>query len=103
MPSVDRQLSGPAPGLPRPRSALVIATAAYADARLARLRQPARAADALVPALSSPEIGRRSPRFLATRAENETVLVYLSCHGIQDRKHLYFAAADTRLGPPRGT
>jgi WD40 repeat protein len=36
-------------------------------------------------------------RFLATRAEDETVLVYLSCHGIQDRKHLYFAAADTRL------
>src|SRR5690349_7403491 len=116
MPSVKRQLSRPASDLPRPRSALVIATAAYADAQLARLRSPAGGVDDLVSVLGNPEIGGFAvttltdpaeaemrlgiTRFLATRTPDETVLLYLSCHAIRGRIHRYLAAADTLLGSP---
>lgn len=116
MPSVNRQLSRPASDLPRPRSALVIAANAYADGQLAGLRSPASGVDDLISVLGNPEIGGFAvttltdpaesqlrlgiTRFLTTRTPDETVLLYLSCHAIQGRMHLYLAAADTRLGAP---
>jgi uncharacterized caspase-like protein len=103
----------PAPELPGGRrSALVIATGTYQDTRLEPLRAPARDAAALASALGDPQVGgfevTQLPdrvvhdlrvmvdTFLAARESDETVLVYLSCHGILTaRRRLYFAATDT--------
>jgi basic membrane lipoprotein Med (substrate-binding protein (PBP1-ABC) superfamily) len=103
----------PAPDLPPgPRAALVIATSAYADPELSQLRAPARDADELVQVLADPDvaaftvtplINQPEPRirraigaFLADRGTDDLVLVYLSCHGLLDKRgRLYFAAADT--------
>ena len=103
----------PAPELPGDRrSALVIATGTYQDHRLVPLRAPARDAAALAAVMGDPRIGgfevTQLPdrqvhdlrvtvgAFLAARDSDETVLVYLSCHGILTaRRRLYFAAADT--------
>lgn len=103
----------PAPELaPGPRSALVIATGAYADERLGGLRAPAQDAGDLAAVLGDPRIGgfavtvlqdrgvhelRMSvERFPAGREPKEIVAVYVSCHGVlSPRRRLYFAAADT--------
>lgn len=104
----------PAPDLPAgPRSALVVATGTYTDATLAKLRSPARDAQDLAAVLADPQIAGFSvtvladpqvqalrvgiEEFLAGRAAEEIVLVYLSCHGVLDaRRRLYFAANNTR-------
>jgi len=121
MPSADESVFVPAPELPAgPRSALVIATAAYGDARLRQLRSPVKDADDLAAVLADPAIGgfqvtrmldqtesrirREIAAFLHDRGEDETVLVYLSCHGIQDaRGRLLFAAADTDTRYPHAS
>lgn len=102
-----------APDLPPgPRAALVIATASYQDSALSQLRATADDAQALTDVLGDPSIGgfvvtpvidadeRRARRmidlFLSGRDPGDVVLVYLSCHGVLDRRNrLYFAAADT--------
>jgi hypothetical protein len=105
------------PGLPGGRSALLITTAAYADAQLAWLRPPVSGAADLAEALAAPraggfavdvladgtetEIRLAVARFLSGRSRDETVLVYLSCHAIRDRARLYFAATDTWLRYPQ--
>jgi WD domain, G-beta repeat/Caspase domain len=105
------------PGLPGARSALLITTAAYADAQLAWLRPPVSGAADLAEALADPraggfavdmladgtetEIRLAVARFLSGRSRDETVLVYLSCHAIRDRARLYFAATDTWLRYPQ--
>jgi bifunctional DNase/RNase len=103
----------PAPELPLdPRSALVIATGNYASPRLDALRTPARDARVVALILGDPRLGGftvtelRDPGihdlrmgvdgFLASRRAEETVLVYVSCHGVLNpRRRLYFAAGDT--------
>src|SRR6185437_9226177 len=108
---------GQGPGLPGGRSALLITTAAYADAQLAWLRPPVSGATDLAGALASPraggfavevladateaEIRLAVARFLSGRSRDETVLVYLACHAIRDRARLYFAATDTWLRYPQ--
>jgi hypothetical protein len=102
-----------APDLPPgPRAALVIATASYQDPGLSRLRATAEDARALTEVLGDPGIGgftvtpvldaderqvrRAVDMFLSGRGTEDVVLVYLSCHGVLDRRNrLYFAAADT--------
>lgn len=101
------------PELPTgPRSALVIATGTYDDEQFAQLRAPARDADDLAAVLSDPRIGgfevtvlpdrpvdtlrREIEGFLADRTRGELLVVYLSCHGVLDKRNaLYFAATDT--------
>src|SRR5215469_16780666 len=93
----------PAPELPEgPRAALVVATTSYRDPELRQLRSPAHDAEALAKVLGDPGIGgftvtkvvdadeRKSRRavdvFLSGRAPGDLVLVYLSCHGVLDRR-----------------
>jgi len=95
-----------------PRAALVIATSSYQDPELRQLRAPAHDAEDLAEVLADPRIGaftvtrvidqdeRRVQRkidvFLSSRGLGDLVVVYLSCHGLLDRRgRLYFAAADT--------
>jgi WD40 repeat protein len=102
----------PAPLLPPgPREALVIATANYDDPALRRLRAPVHDAESIASTLEDTSIGRFCVRrlvdpaeetarrgiisFLRGRDAEDTVLVYVSCHGILDGGHLYFAATDT--------
>jgi len=103
----------PAPDPPEgPRSALVIATTSYQDPELRQLRAPARDADDLAAVLGDPDVGgftvtrvidpderqlrREIDAFLSGRGVGDLVVVYLSCHGVLDRRgRLYFAAADT--------
>jgi WD40 repeat protein/uncharacterized caspase-like protein len=105
------------PSLPGGRSALLITTAAYADAQLAWLRPPVSGAADLAEALADPRTGGFAvdmladgteagirlaiTRFLSGRSRDETVLLYLSCHAIRDRARLYFAATDTWLRYPQ--
>lgn len=107
----------PVAGLPGSRNALLITTAAYADAQLAWLRPPVSGAHDLAAALADPraggfavdmltdgtetEIRLAVGRFLAGRSAQDTVLLYLSCHAIRDRARLYFAATDTWLRYPQ--
>jgi Caspase domain len=102
-----------APNLPGgPRAALVIATTSYQDPELRQLRAPAHDAEDLAEVLGDPGIGafavtrvsdaeeRQARRvidvFLSSRGVGDLVVVYLSCHGVLDRRNrLYFAAADT--------
>jgi serine/threonine protein phosphatase PrpC len=104
----------PAPDLPPgPRAALVIATSTYEDSRLRRLRAPAQDAANLARVLADPALGgfeltmlRDSgihnlrvgvEDFLADRKLEETVVVYLSCHGLLTaHRRLFFAATDTK-------
>jgi hypothetical protein len=91
---------------------LVLATTQYADPLLRQLRAPADDAQALIEVLGSPAIGgfavtqvidadERDARraiglFLSERGPEDIALVYLSCHGVRDRRNrLYFAATDT--------
>jgi hypothetical protein len=110
---VARSTILPSPELPPgPRAALVIATGSYADQRLRTLRAPAQDAETLTAVLRDPLIGRFEVTalrdrgvhevrvgvedFLATRGREDTVVVYVSCHGLlSPRRRLYFAAADT--------
>jgi WD40 repeat protein len=110
-----------APELPSgARSALVIATSAYSDSQLRQLRSPVKDAEDLATVLGDPAIGgfkvtalidqpesrirREIAAFLAERGTDETVLVYLSCHGIQDaRGRLLFAATDTETKYPHAS
>ena len=103
----------PAPELPdSPRSALVVATTTYGDPTLSALRAPSTDADELGKVLATPELGGFKvtkviddsshgirvaiDKFLNARTTNEFVLVYLSCHGLTDkRRRLHFAASDT--------
>src|SRR5256885_13778703 len=103
----------PAPELPAgPRSALVVATATYADTSLRELRTPAHDATQLRELLADPHIGGFAvtsvidgtaqqvrlavEEFLLERGPEDLLLVYLSCHGLVDlRRRLYFAASDT--------
>ena len=95
-----------------PRAALIIATASYQDPELRQLRAPARDAGDLAEVLGDPDIGaftvtrvvdqderelrREIDVFLSGRSVGDLVVVYLSCHGVLDRRgRLYFAAADT--------
>jgi hypothetical protein len=94
------------------RSALVIATASYADSRLDRLDAALRDADEMAEVLGNPRVGGYDvisvldgrardisiaiEKFLAGRGRDDEVLIYLSCHGLLDEwDRLYFAAADT--------
>ena len=110
-----------APDLPPgPRAALVIATTQYADPGLRKLRAPAHDAHALAEVLGDPAIGgfnvttvmnaderdtrRAITKFLSGRSTDDTVLVYLSCHGVPDKRNrLYFAATDTLKEDLSGT
>lgn len=103
----------PAPNLPPgPRAALIIAAAEYTDPELKKLRAPADDAQGLAEVLGDPAIGgfdvttvlnaderetrRAITGFLARHGPEATVLVYLSCHGLLDKRNrLYFAATDT--------
>ena len=104
-----------APSLPgERRSALIISTGRYRDNRLPNLRAPAQDAADLSALLRDPEYGgfevselldknkndieEALDRFLSARQPGETVVVYLSCHGLQTKRgELYFAAANTRI------
>jgi DNA-binding beta-propeller fold protein YncE len=96
------------------RCALIVANESYADARLSKLRAPARDAEALARVLGDPGIGgfdldlavndlehvlrRRIGKFFADRDRDDLLLLHMSCHGLKDDEgHLYFAAADTRV------
>src|SRR5579863_254912 len=95
------------------RAALVIATSRYADTALAQLDAVARDAADMEAVLRDPDIGVfavtsviNSPvqdirlaveDFLKERRRDDTVVVYLSGHGLlDDQDQLYFAATDTR-------
>jgi hypothetical protein len=95
-----------------PRAALVIATTTYQDPDLRQLRAPAHDAEDLAEVLGDPRIGgftvtqvlnhsegqvrREIDAFLSGRGTDDLVVVYLSCHGVLDRRNrLYFAATDT--------
>src|ERR1035437_1882664 len=115
----DSPVMMPSPELPSGmRAALVIATARYDDPGLSQLRSPVRDAEDLAAVLGDSEIGgftvttvidqtaaqirRAIDEFLADRGPEDVVLVYLSCHGIQDQPgRLYFAATDTVKARPR--
>ena len=121
MPQQDKPVLVPAPPLPpSPRHALVIATARYEDPQLTQLRSPVRDAEDFAAVLADQEIGgfavttlvdqtevrlrREIAAFLHKRAAEETVLIYLSCHGIQDRRgRLLFAATDTETRLPHAS
>ncbi len=113
------RLSGPKLP-PGNRAALVIATTSYRDASLRRLRSPATDVSNLADVLANQSIGNFIVRdivdyngqdlreeitdFLEGRSPDDTVLLYLSCHGILDnRRRLYFAATDTRKEKVRAT
>jgi uncharacterized caspase-like protein/biotin carboxyl carrier protein len=103
----------PAPELPPgPRSALIVATSAYEDARLGALRAPARDAADLADVLSDPKLGNFEVTeardtgvqelrlsvadFVEKQDRDATVVVYLSCHGLLTaRRQLYFATSNT--------
>ncbi len=87
---------------------MIIATTSYQDPELRQLRAPAHDAQALAEVLADPGIGaftvtsvidaderparRAIDVFLSVRDVADVVLVYLSCHGVLDRKNrLYFA------------
>src|SRR5580698_11638802 len=111
----------PAPELPPgPRNALVIATSRYDDAGLRELRSPVRDAEDFAAVIADPTVGafkvavlidltesrirREIAAFLSDRTADETVLIYLSCHGIQDaRGRLLFAATDTDTRYPHAS
>ncbi len=94
------------------RVAVVVATGDYEDTDFRRLRAPSGDATEIADVLGDEAIGgfsvtllldetdhvirRRIGDFLADRAHDDTIVVYLSCHGVLDlRGRLYFAAANT--------
>lgn len=105
----------PVPDLPAgPRYALILATTTYADADLTPLRAPAQDSADMAEILGDPEIGgfavttvldrpqheirQELGEFLTDRKPRDTILLYLSGHGVQNRAgELFFATRDTRL------
>lgn len=102
------------------RAALLITTAAYADSTLSQLRAPTRDAAGMAAVLADSQIGgfevteisderdyvmkRAVAAFLDHRTTDDLIVVYLSCHGIQDAHgRLYFAATNTRRDELRAT
>src|SRR5215472_6543405 len=102
------------------RSALIVASDAYADPGLRRLRAPASDAQALTGVLDDPGIGGFEVRTLlnepahevnlaveevfADRQPDDLLLVHFSCHGVKDEGgELYFAMANTLLHRLRAT
>src|SRR4029453_16106027 len=96
------------------RSALVVATSEYEDARLAPLAGPAQDAEALEKVLANAEIGGFDVQlalnaqhddlrttlegFFSERGRDDLLLVHFSGHGLKDDDgQLYLAAADTRI------
>src|SRR4051812_43232090 len=96
------------------RSALIVATDRYEDAKLRALRAPADDAAALAGVLGDPEIGdfevtyctnpkeyelrRAVSQFFANRSPDDVLLLHFGCHGLKDDDgHLYFAASDTEF------
>ncbi len=96
------------------RSALIVATSRYEDARLSTLEGPALDAEALQGVLSNAEIGgfdvrlavdtqvdalrRTLESFFADRGRDDLLLIHFSCHGLKDDDgQLYLAAADTQI------
>jgi hypothetical protein len=96
------------------RRALIVATDAYGDTKLARLNAPATDARALAEVLQDPAVGAfevetvlNQPchdvevaiaRFMAGGRRGDTLLVHFSCHGVKDLSgELYFATTDTDL------
>lgn len=96
------------------RSALIVATWAYDDEGLTRLKAPGHDAEALSEVLADPDIGGfdvrtvvnqpahvvnvEVARFFANRRPDELLLLHFSCHGVKDDSgELYFASSDTRL------
>lgn len=107
-----------APSPARGRSALLVTTAAYADASLAWLRPPVSGAGDLAAALAGPrsgfavsvladgiesEVRLAITDFLSGRTADETVLLYVACHVIADQARSYFAAVNTWLRNPQAT
>lgn len=105
---------------PHSRSALIVATGEYGDAKLRRLRSPTQDAEKLGRVLVDPDIGnfqvdvslnepehlvrRRLTRFFRDRARDDLLLLHFSCHGLKDEDgRLYFAAADTEVGDLEGS
>jgi uncharacterized RDD family membrane protein YckC len=96
------------------RSALIVASDAYTDPGLRRLRAPASDAQALAGVLRDPQIGGFEVRtllnepahevnlaveeFFADRRPDDLLLLHFSCHGVKDEGgELYFATANTKL------
>jgi hypothetical protein len=96
------------------RSALIVASYAYDDPGLRKLRAPARDAEALADVLGEPGIGGfevqkvlNAPahqvalaieQFFTDRDTEDVLLLHFSGHGVKDESgDLYFAAADTKL------
>jgi tetratricopeptide (TPR) repeat protein len=97
------------------RLALLVATDSYEDESFTALRAPAGDAEDLAAVLGAPEIGGfdvREPltnrserdvrkaidRFLKEAERGDTVLLYISSHGVlSEDGRLYFATADTEL------
>ena len=112
----DEPVFVPAPDLPPgPRLALVIATTEYQDPVFRELPGALRDAHEFASVLADPAIGgfevtqlfnqtgsrilREITSFLTSRRSDETVVIYLACHAIQDeRGRLFFAASDTQPG-----
>jgi WD40 repeat protein len=117
----DEPVFVPAPDLPPgPRTALIIATEQYQDPALRDLPAAVRDAEELADVLADPAIGgftvkrlfnqpasriqREIASFLSGRRPDETALLYLSCHILQDAPgRTLFAAADTKAQFPVGT
>jgi chaperonin GroEL len=98
--------------------ALLIAAGEYEDSALARLRAPAQDVERLAAILADPDIGDfaevqvqqdvvdsilrlKIEDMLADRKPDDLVLIYFSCHGLDDsRGRLYFATTNTRTTRP---
>jgi S-DNA-T family DNA segregation ATPase FtsK/SpoIIIE len=103
------------------RVALLVATTDYLDSGLRRLRSPASDArrlgalledraigyfDRVVPLVneSKAEIEEHIERVLRDLGANDTLLVYLSCHGIRDKHgRLFFTTLRTKRDLPEST
>lgn len=94
--------------------ALIVATDTYQDSRLVQLRSPARDAEELAGVLTDPKIGGYQVQsfmneqthllneeiegFFADRLPQDTLLLYLSCHGVKDVDgRLRFATKSTKM------
>lgn len=104
-------------GIPRPvmnsRHALLISTASYQDEALRELNSPTPDSQILEQVLADPAIGafetqaifdrpyfeicERVGDFLADRRRDDTILIYITGHGLKNPEgELYFAATNTR-------
>jgi molecular chaperone DnaJ len=94
------------------RDALLIACGHFEDTELTRLRSPAEDVAALAVLLADPAVGdfvvtdlvdagagawrKAMEKFFARRSLGDTLLCYISSHGVKDEDgRLYFAASDT--------